>query len=147
MDWLYQRQARIETGLAQRHLREGSIVRCDTSSSYVEGDHMALAEFGYSREGQKNKKPINYGRLLDPAGRPVGLEVFPGNTADPATLGTQLKKLREPYGCDPGGRSRPAHPCPAAGRGGARRLYLDHGPAEGDPSPGPGVAECTVVVV
>ena len=59
---------------------------------------MALAEFGYSRDGQKNQKPINYGRLLDPAGRPVGLEVFPGNTVDPATLGVQLKKLRKPYG-------------------------------------------------
>ena len=98
MDWLHKRKARIESGLAKRHLREGSIVLCDTSSSYVEGDHMALAEFGYSRDGKKNKKQINYGLLVDQAGRPVGIELFPGNTSDPATLSVQLKKLREQYG-------------------------------------------------
>ncbi len=48
---------------------------------------MALADFGYNRDGQTSKKPIHYGWLLDPAGRPVGLELFPGNPSDPATLG------------------------------------------------------------
>ena len=51
MDWLYPRKARIESGRAERPLREGSIVRCDPRSSYVEGAPMALAEFGYSRDG------------------------------------------------------------------------------------------------
>ena len=71
MDWLHKRKVRIETALAARHLREGAIVLCDTRSSYVEGDSMAWAEFGYSRDGKKHKKPINYGRMLDQAGPSV----------------------------------------------------------------------------
>ena len=78
MDWLHKRKAKIESQLAKRHLRDGSIVLCDTSSSYVEGAHMALAAFGYSRDGKKKKKQINYGVLLDQAGRSLGIEVFPG---------------------------------------------------------------------
>ena len=75
-DGLPKRKAPIETALAVRHLREESVVRCDTRSSYVEGDHRALAEFGYSRDGKTDKKPINYGLLLDPAG-PLAWKCFP----------------------------------------------------------------------
>ena len=98
MDWLHTRKRRIEQALAARHLHEGSIVLCDTSSSYVEGASMDLAAFGYSRDGKKKKKQINYGLLLDQEGRPVGIELFPGNTADPSTVGAQLKKVRDLYG-------------------------------------------------
>ena len=49
MDWLLTRKGAIETQLAQRHLEEGSLVLCDVTSTYLEGEALDLA-FGYSRE-------------------------------------------------------------------------------------------------
>src|SRR5207237_8679300 len=37
LDWLLERQARIESGLARRHLEDGVLVLYDVSSSYFEG--------------------------------------------------------------------------------------------------------------
>ena len=57
-----------------------------------------LAEFGYSRDGKKSKKQINFGLLCDKDGRPVAAEVFPGSTADSRTLTAQLDKLKRRFG-------------------------------------------------
>jgi len=80
MDWLVRRQRRIEAGLAARHLSAGGIAMFDLSSSWVEGTKCELAAFGYSRDGKRGRKQIEYGLLTDPAGRPIAVEVFPGNT-------------------------------------------------------------------
>ena len=98
MDWLYKRKGTIEKELAARHLKEGSLVLCDVTSTYVVGHGVDLAEFGYSRDKKKGTKQINFGLLCDKEGRPVGVEVFSGATADPATLTVQLKKLKERFG-------------------------------------------------
>jgi hypothetical protein len=39
LDWLLGQQARIENGLARRHLESGVPVLYDVSSSYFEGRH------------------------------------------------------------------------------------------------------------
>ena len=98
MDWLVGRQQRIEAKLARRHLRAGSLVRFDLSSSVVEGEHCELAEFGYSRDKWRGKKQISWGLLSDEEGRPIALSLFPGSTGDPATLGQQVTTLRERFG-------------------------------------------------
>lgn len=98
MDWLLARQDAIERKLAKRHLDEGSIVMCDVSSTYFEGRSCPLARIGYSRDGKKNKLQIVFGMLTDRQGRPMAVEVFEGQTGDPATLGTQITKLRERFG-------------------------------------------------
>ena len=98
MDWLYKRKGAIEKELAARHLKEGSLVLCDVTSTYVVGHGVDLAEFGYSRDKKKGAKQINFGLLCDKEGRPVGVEVFSGNTSDPATLTVQLQKLKERFG-------------------------------------------------
>ena len=98
MDWLVKRQWRIERGLARRHLHDGTLVLYDVSSSYLEGRHCPLAAHGYSRDGKKGKLQIVYGLLCTAAGCPVAVEVFDGNTADPATLGPQIQKLRRRFG-------------------------------------------------
>ena len=41
---------------------------------------------------------IEFGLLCDAEGRPVAVEVFDGNTADAATVGTQIDKLRHRFG-------------------------------------------------
>ena len=100
LDWLGARQARIEARLAARHLEQGGLVLYDLSSSYVEGSHCPLAHLGYSRDGRKGTLQIEYGLLTDPAGRPVAVEVFPGNTGDPATVPATLEKLRVRFGLE-----------------------------------------------
>ena len=42
LDWLVERQTRIESALARRHLQDGVLVLYDVSSSYVEGRHCPL---------------------------------------------------------------------------------------------------------
>ena len=98
MDWLLGRQESIEAKLAKRHLAEGSLVLYDLTSSYFEGVTCPLAKRGYSRDGKRGKLQIVYGLLCDPRGCPVAIEVFEGNTADPATLGAQIEKIRGRFG-------------------------------------------------
>ena len=97
LDWLLERQPRVEQGLARRHLRDGSLVLYDLSSSYMEGKRCPLAKFGYSRDRKRGKRQVEYGLLADGEGRPVAIEVYPGNTGDPATVEAQVEKLQRRF--------------------------------------------------
>ncbi len=102
MDWLEHRQDAIEARLAARHLApEANPARMalfDLSSSWLEGSHCPLAARGYSRDGKKGKLQIEYGLLTDPAGRPVAVRVFPGNTGDPAAFTAIADVIRDKFG-------------------------------------------------
>ena len=98
MDWLLERQARIERALAKRHLAAGSLVLYDVSSSYLEGRHCPLARPGYSRDHRPDRPQVVFGLVTDEQGRPLAVEAFAGNTADPATVETQLEKLQDRFG-------------------------------------------------
>src|SRR6266581_3666121 len=97
MDHLLAQQSRIEDALAARHLRDGTLVLYDVSSTYFEGRTCPLAKIGHSRDGVRGSLQIVFGLLTDGRGCPVAVEVFDGNTADPKTVGVQLKKLRERF--------------------------------------------------
>jgi transposase len=98
MDWLVERQERIEDRLARRHLADGEMVLYDVSSSYFEGRSCPLAKLGYSRDGKRGLAQIIYGLLCDMAGRPVAVEVFTGELHDDKTLPSQLEKLKGRFG-------------------------------------------------
>ena len=98
MDWLLERQDAIERRLAKRHLQDGALVLYDLTSVWLEGRRCPLAKRGYSRDGKRGKLQIEFGLLCDAEGRPVAVEVFDGNTADPATVGAQIDKLRRRFG-------------------------------------------------
>jgi hypothetical protein len=100
LDWLSVRQPAIETALARRHLSGGTLVLYDVTSSYLEGRCCPLARFGYNRDGKNGKLQIVYGLLCAPDGCPVAVEVFDGDTADPATLAAQVNKLKGRFGLD-----------------------------------------------
>jgi hypothetical protein len=87
LDWLLERQERIEKKLAARHLSEGGQVLYDVSSSYYEGHTCPLMQFGHNRDGKRDLPIVVYGVLTDAEGRPVAVEVYPGNTADPSVSG------------------------------------------------------------
>jgi hypothetical protein len=97
IDWLGERQPAIEKALARKHLRDGTLVLYDVSSSYLEGRCCELAKLGYNRDGKKGKLQIVYGLLCAPDGCPVAIEVFEGNTADPGTLGAQIDKVKSRF--------------------------------------------------
>ncbi len=100
LDWLLLRQPWIEKSLANRHLTGGAMVLYDVTSSYLEGRHCPLARFGYSRDGKKDRQQLVFGLLCSPDGCPVAVEVFPGNTADPTTVASQVQRIRRRFRID-----------------------------------------------
>jgi hypothetical protein len=105
MDWLLERQDRIERTLARRHLThpgtEGDgFVLYDLSSSYMEGRCCPLATLGYSRDGVKGKLQVNYGLICSPAGRPIAVQVHAGSTTDSVTVPGTVTAVRERFGIE-----------------------------------------------
>jgi transposase len=98
MDWLLQRQTAIEKKLAKRHLTDGALVLYDVTSSYYEGKTCPLARFGHDRDGKTGLPIIVYGALTDADGRPVAVQVYPGNTSDPKTVPDQVEALTKRFG-------------------------------------------------
>jgi transposase len=98
MDWLLERQSAIEKKLAKRHLGDGALVLYDVTSSYYEGKTCPLARFGHDRDGKTGLPIIVYGTLTDADGRPVAVQVYPGNTGDPRTVPDQVETLTKRFG-------------------------------------------------
>jgi len=102
MDWLAERQEAIERKLAAKHLapdaNTGRMALFDLTSAWVTGRCCALAARGYSRDGKKGCEQIEYGVLTDPAGRPVAVRVFAGNTADPDAFTQIVTVIRDELG-------------------------------------------------
>ena len=70
----------------------------DVSSAAFEGRTCPLGAIGHARDGVKGRLQIVYGLLCSPAGVPIAIEVFDGNTADPKTLTAQIAKLKTRFG-------------------------------------------------
>ena len=100
MDWLLERQSRIENKLAGRHLENNALALYDLTSSYFEGQTCPLAALGHNRDGKKGKLQVNYGLLTNRKGIPVTVSVFEGNTGDPKTLVPQVEKMRNAFGIE-----------------------------------------------
>jgi hypothetical protein len=97
--WLQDHQQSIETSLFEHHHagRKPDLYLYDVTSTYLEGEHNALAAFGYNRDGKRGKKQIVVGLLCDGSGVPVAIEAFKGNTPDPKTVGSQIAKLQHRF--------------------------------------------------
>jgi Transposase DDE domain len=102
MDWLAGRQEAVENKLAARHLapqvNPRRMALFDLTSAWVTGRCCELAARGYSRDGKKGCEQIEYGVLTDPAGRPVAVRVFKGNTADPDAFTEIVTVIRDTLG-------------------------------------------------
>ena len=98
MDWALERKEVIENALVARHLVNGTLVLYDVSSAAFEGRTCPLGAIGHPRDGVKGRLQIVYGLLCSPAGIPIAIEVFEGNTADPNTLAAQISKLKNRFG-------------------------------------------------
>jgi len=100
LDRLLERQGDIQRQLAARSLSDGCLVFYDLTSTYFEGEHCLIARFGYNRDGRKGKLQVVIGMTADIRGRPVGIEVFEGNTKDSETLEEKIKELKGDYGLE-----------------------------------------------
>jgi hypothetical protein len=98
VDWLGEQQVKVEKALAKKHLREGTLVLYDLTSTYLEGRCCPLARHGYSRDSRSDKLQIVFGLLCSQDGCPVAVEVFAGNVGDPSTVKAQILKLKQRFG-------------------------------------------------
>ena len=98
LDWLLNKQERIENKLASIHLESGALVLYDVTSTYLEGKGCELGKYGYNRDKKKGKTQIVFGLLCDKNGCPIAVEVFSGNTSDSTTLQGQIEKVRKRFG-------------------------------------------------
>lgn len=100
LDWLGEAQEGIEKRLARQHLSGSTLVLYDLTSTWVTGRCCELAAHGYSRDGKRDDPQIVFGLVCTREGCPVAVEVFAGNTADPATVASQVDKLKNRYGIE-----------------------------------------------
>src|SRR5712692_174423 len=80
LDDLAARQNKIEKALWRSYLARCAtppvLFLYDVTSTYLEGEHNALAAFGYNRDGKRGKLQIVIGLLADPLGEPLAVRVF-----------------------------------------------------------------------
>jgi transposase len=102
LDDLCARQEQIEQALYRQYLRRRSapptLFLYDVTSSYLEGQHNALGDYGYPRDGKRGKLQIVIGLLADGEGEPLAVRVFAGNTGDPVTVVDQIRILQSQFG-------------------------------------------------
>ena len=98
MDYLHDRQEQIQDALAARHLAGGTLVLYDVSSAAFEGRTCPLGAIGHPKDGVRGRLQIIYGLLTSPEGIPVAIEVFKGNTGDPATVAAQVTRVTDRFG-------------------------------------------------
>ena len=98
--WLEGRQAVIERRLWQERKdpAQNQLFLYDVTSSYLEGSHNALGDWGYNRDRKKGKKQLVIGLLADAQGEPVSIQVYRGNTSDLKTFSDQVNKLKKDWG-------------------------------------------------
>ena len=100
LDWLHEAQPLIERHLARQHLAGSTLVLYDLTSTWLTGRCCELAARGHSRDGKRDDPQIVFGLVCTAQGCPIAVEVFPGNTGDPATVAAQVSKLRERFGIE-----------------------------------------------
>jgi transposase len=74
------------------------VVFYDASTIYFQSQQKdELRDFGFSKDCKFNDVQVVIGLLMDQMGRPVGLEIFPGNTFDGHTVVQSLTSLKEKF--------------------------------------------------
>lgn len=100
LDWLHEAQPAIERHLARKHLVGSTLVLYDLTSTWLTGGCCELAARGHSRDGKRDDVQIVFGLICAACGCPIAVQVFPGNTADPATVSEQVRKLKQRFGIE-----------------------------------------------
>jgi len=102
LDSLAEGKETIEQELFERQKNlfnmQVDVVLYDVTTLYFESVKSDdLKEFGYSKDAKFGEVQIVLGLLVDMEGRPIGFDLFPGNTFEGHTLIETLKKLRHRF--------------------------------------------------
>jgi transposase len=99
MDRLLERQEAIQKKLAEKHLKNGSLILYDITSVYLEGEYedSRIVKYGYNRDKKRGRKQIVIGLLCNSEGCPVAVETFAGNTQDAQTVEDKIKEIQDKY--------------------------------------------------
>jgi len=88
---LFARDRNLFTGI--------ELVFFDTTSIYFEGEGgKTLGRYGHSKDHRKDRKQMVVGVVLDPEGRSLCCELWPGNTTDVTPLVPVADRLRKRFG-------------------------------------------------
>jgi len=102
IDLLSDNKERIEKELFSRNVNifnmKVDIVLYDVTTLYFESIKAdSLKDFGFSKDCKINNVQVLFGLLVDLEGRPVGFDIFPGNTFEGRTLKTAIQKVKEKF--------------------------------------------------
>ena len=95
LDWLHERQGAIEATLAKRHLKGGTLVRYDVSSSYVEGRCSrwpSAATTGTARRARPRSSTVSSARPTAAPSRSRCSRAIPATRAPWRIKSAKLKK-------------------------------------------------------
>ena len=103
LDELLPHKEQLERHLKQRmgelFALEYDLLLYDVTSTFFEGAAcFPMAQRGYSRDQRSDCKQVCIGLVVSRCGMPLGYEVFPGNTADVATVQRIVNLREERYG-------------------------------------------------
>lgn len=100
--WLVGRQPIIQRRLWEQRPeapQSGQLFLYDVTSSYLEGQHNVLGDWGYNRDGKKGKQQVVVGLLTDAVGEPCAVQVYQGNTSDLKTFAGQVRTVQKDFRC------------------------------------------------
>ena len=102
LDILAENKTTIENALFSRNRdlfnMQVDIVFYDVTTFHFESQIPdSLRDFGFSKAGKYNEVQVVLGMLIDCEGRPIGYELYPGNTFDSKTLLPILQKLKKQF--------------------------------------------------
>lgn len=88
----------VQRKLADGAEGETTLLLYDTTSTYFEGTEAEGGEYGNSKDKRHDRYQIIIGIVTNGEGRPLAIEVWPGNTNDSRTVQQQIEMLRERFG-------------------------------------------------
>jgi transposase len=102
LDVLAEHKMEIEEAVFERNRNmfnmSVDVVFYDLTTFHFESQRAdALRDFGFSKAGKVNEVQVVMGLLIDRDGRPIGFELFPGNTFEGTTLVKVLQKLQKHF--------------------------------------------------
>lgn len=102
LDILADHKEEIEKELFNRNVNlfnmSVDVVFFDVTTLYFESQRISdLKSFGYSKDCKLNEVQVIVSLIIDKEGRPVGFDVFPGNTFEGHTLKIAVKKLKNNF--------------------------------------------------
>ncbi len=105
LDILAENKEQIEKEIFNRYRNlfnlKLDVVFYDVTTYYFESQRSdELKEFGFSKDNKVNEVQVVMGLLIDKEGRPIGYELFPGDTFEGKTLLNILDKLRNHFKID-----------------------------------------------